>query len=69
MSPWQQDEHVDIVEQNVHDSVWPPGQDYSRRLAARAGPDGSFTLQCTYADTEVLGWMNGQWQAACGSET
>ena len=51
---------VEIVEQNVEDTVWPKGVNYSRLLRADTAPDGSFTVHCTYDDTIVWGWMNHQ---------
>ncbi|KAJ3121442.1 hypothetical protein HK098_003670 [Nowakowskiella sp. JEL0407] len=48
---------VDIIEQNVHDSVWPEGQDYSRRLEMNI-KDGVIGLNCTYRNTKILGWIN-----------
>ncbi|KAJ3121070.1 hypothetical protein HK098_004039 [Nowakowskiella sp. JEL0407] len=51
------EDFVDIVEQNVDDTVWPKGQNYSRRLQAER-KDGKITLKCTFPDTKILGWMN-----------
>lgn len=50
--------HVDIVEQNVEDAIWPQGQKYSRRLKAWYDEEGGFHVQCTYHDGIILGWMN-----------
>ena len=50
--------HVDVVEQNVEDTVWPVGVCYSRRLTAHAEAAGPLTIRCTFPDAEVLGWMN-----------
>ncbi|XXQ30481.1 Peptidase C51 domain-containing protein [Plasmodiophora brassicae] len=49
------DAFVDIVEQNVDDTVWETGQTYSRRLKARSD-DGSFTVVDDY-DGDVIGWI------------
>ena len=49
---------IEIIEQNVEDTVWPEGVNYSRLLKADTAPDGSFTIHCTFNDTEVLGWTN-----------
>ena len=57
-----QADHVDIAEQNVDDAVWPEGIKYSRRMPVRwqasEGDSAPYTVSCTFADTEVLGWMN-----------
>jgi glutathionylspermidine amidase/synthetase len=50
------DTHVDIVEQNVEDTVWPEGINYSRRLPVTRDADGHFHIGCTYNDTRLLGW-------------
>eukprot|EP00667_Euglena_gracilis_P019397 EG_transcript_20789 len=53
-----QDSHVDIVEQNVVEQVWPPGQKYSRRLPARVDPlSGGYHIECTYSGTHIIGWV------------
>jgi glutathionylspermidine amidase/synthetase len=49
---------VDVVEQNVHDSIWPEGVQFSRRLPAKRSSSGAYEISCTYSDAEVLGWMN-----------
>ncbi|OQR95893.1 bifunctional glutathionylspermidine amidase/glutathionylspermidine synthetase [Thraustotheca clavata] len=51
-------EYVDIVEQNVDDTIWPEGQNYSRRLKATVDEDtGAYTIHCTFGDSSILGWM------------
>ena len=50
-------EFLDIVEQNVEDTVWPPGIKYSRRLPVKV-IDGNYTIVPTYSDAKILGWMN-----------
>ncbi|OQS00676.1 bifunctional glutathionylspermidine amidase/glutathionylspermidine synthetase [Achlya hypogyna] len=53
-----ENDFVDIVEQNVEDEIWPPGQTYSRRLKAITDEDtGTYTIVCTYPDSSILGWM------------
>ncbi|RHY33191.1 hypothetical protein DYB32_006196 [Aphanomyces invadans] len=50
--------HIDIVEQNVHNAVWPSTQAYSRRLPLHYDPDmNAYTVACTYKDGVILGWM------------
>ena len=51
------DAEVRIVEQNVEERVWPEGRPWSRALPMERGADGAVTLRCTYADSEILGWM------------
>ncbi|KAJ1565346.1 hypothetical protein HK096_003312 [Nowakowskiella sp. JEL0078] len=51
-------DHIDIVEQNVDDAVWPKGRDYSRRLRVTRGEHGNIELHCTFRDTKLLGWMS-----------
>ncbi|KAF0701394.1 Aste57867_8096 [Aphanomyces stellatus] len=53
------DSYVDIVEQNVDDTVWPEGQHYSRRLRAELDDaTGAYTIVCSFPDSSILGWMN-----------
>ena len=53
------DTHVDVVEQNVDDTIWPAGQTYSRRLRVTLDAQtGAFQIFCTFPDTEILGWIN-----------
>lgn len=53
------DRHVDIVEQNVEDCVWPDGQDYSRRLAVSANEsDGGYHVHAQFSGSMVRGWVN-----------
>lgn len=63
-----QNDHVDIVEQNVEDAIWPPGQKYSRRLKAKTDSNGKFSILPDYSDTEVLGWMNIDYSATIPKE-
>ncbi|EQC31857.1 hypothetical protein SDRG_10641 [Saprolegnia diclina VS20] len=59
--------HIDIAEQNVEDSVWPPGQGYSRRLNVTRS-SSSFTVGKYYRDDNeevVLGWMTAALHPAC----
>jgi glutathionylspermidine amidase/synthetase len=51
-----QDTFVDIVEQNVEDSIWPAGVNYSRRLRAEVGSDNGYRIHCSYSDAVILGW-------------
>nr|CAL69924.1 hypothetical protein [Plasmodiophora brassicae]CAM98706.1 hypothetical protein [Plasmodiophora brassicae] len=52
------DGYLDIVEQNVEDTIWPPGRAYSRRLrTSRDERTGSFIVHDTFADVALLGWM------------
>jgi glutathionylspermidine amidase/synthetase len=63
--------HIDIVEQNVEDAVWPEGQNYSRRIpvVSQTDPATGKYVSYTIVDVElddgidgpepshVLGWM------------
>ena len=50
-------DHVDIAEQNVLDEVW-KGTTYSRRLPATLDPvSGSYTISCTFDESNILGWL------------
>jgi glutathionylspermidine amidase/synthetase len=49
--------YVRIVEQNVGDAVWPPGQDYSREIKAEVTPHGHYWLECSFGDARILGWV------------
>lgn len=46
-----------VAEQNVHHQTWPAGQHYSRKLNARISADGSYWIECSFADASVLGWV------------
>lgn len=50
-------DRVRCVEQNVHNSVWPDGQTYSRELAARLSEDGGYWIDCSFGDARILGWV------------
>ncbi|OQR90383.1 glutathionylspermidine synthase [Achlya hypogyna] len=50
------DTHVDVVEQNVEDTVWPKGQGYSRRLKAHRNAT-SFFIEKWYKEEEIIGWV------------
>jgi glutathionylspermidine amidase/synthetase len=52
------DTHVDIVEQNVDDTVWPDGQNYSRRLKATVDSSGYYTIHPLFDNAVILGWMH-----------
>lgn len=47
---------VRIAEQNVVHAPLPPGQQWTRELTLVVR-DGHYTLQDTFDDTEILGWM------------
>lgn len=48
---------IHVIEQNVEDTVWPAGQDWSRALPMEIDAEGRCTLRCTYPDSEIIGWM------------
>ncbi|RHY09041.1 hypothetical protein DYB36_003733, partial [Aphanomyces astaci] len=51
-------DYVDIVEQNVDDTIWPPDVKYSRRLKADLDEvTGAYSITCTFPDSSILGWM------------
>jgi glutathionylspermidine amidase/synthetase len=50
-------DYVRIVEQNVDDSLWAPGQNFSREIAAETTPDGDYWLECSFGDATILGWV------------
>lgn len=50
-------DRVRCIEQNVEDTVWPAGQNWSRELPARTDRNGGFWVDCTYGDASVLGWV------------
>jgi glutathionylspermidine amidase/synthetase len=54
------DTHVDIVEQNVDDTVWPEGQNYSRRLKLHVDSVGKYSIHPLYGDALILGWMRAE---------
>jgi glutathionylspermidine amidase/synthetase len=60
------EDHVTIIEQNVLDSIWPPGQDYSRRLDAKVSLDGTYSIHDNwFPGSEILGWMNLESSYTC----
>ncbi len=48
---------VRIVEQNMDNSIWPPGQSYSRELKAIADEEGCFWIESQFFDAKILGWV------------
>ncbi|HEY5623880.1 MAG TPA: glutathionylspermidine synthase family protein, partial [Gammaproteobacteria bacterium] len=50
-------EYVRVVEQNVGDCLWPPGQNYAREIKAEVTPDGHYWLECSFGDAQILGWV------------
>ncbi|ETV90925.1 hypothetical protein H310_14411 [Aphanomyces invadans] len=50
------DSYVDIVEQNVEDTIWPTGQLYSRRLKVKQN-SSSYFVEKWYNDEHLLGWV------------
>lgn len=61
-------DRVRCIEQNVHDTVWPEGQHWSRELPLRRTAEGGYWLDCTYPDASILGWVI-QTDDATGAET
>nr|WP_136252054.1 glutathionylspermidine synthase family protein [Ningiella ruwaisensis] len=51
------DHFVRVAEQNVHFTPWAKGTKYSRELRAKEDEQGRYWISCTFADTEILGWM------------
>ncbi|RHY17611.1 hypothetical protein DYB25_007706, partial [Aphanomyces astaci] len=49
------DSYVDIVEQNVEDTIWPTGQRYSRRLKVKQNST-SYFVEKWYDEEHLLGW-------------
>lgn len=49
-------DRVRIAEQNVIHAPLPPGQQWTRELTLRVH-QGRYTIQDTFDDTEILGWM------------
>jgi len=50
-------DYVRIVEQNVGDSMWPHGQNFSREISAEMTADGDYWLECSFGDATILGWV------------
>ncbi len=51
------DTWVRCIEQNVEDSVWREGETWSRQLPMRRTADGGYWVDCTFAGSQILGWM------------
>jgi len=49
--------YVRVVEQNVHDTVWPKGENFSREINARVEESGEYWLECSFGDATILGWV------------
>jgi glutathionylspermidine amidase/synthetase len=47
---------VRIVEQNVEHESW-QGRDWARELKLKENNRGDFSIECTYADSHILGWV------------
>ena len=50
-------DRVRCVEQNVENSIWPDGREWSRELRAHLAADGGYRIECSYGDAEILGWV------------
>lgn len=50
-------DRVQIAEQNMSFSPWPAGQNYSREIKAKLGPDGDYWLHCPSEGSTILGWL------------
>ncbi len=48
---------IHIVEQNESHSIWPQGQNYSRKLKAKIDSTGGYWIECSYQDSSLLGWV------------
>lgn len=48
---------IRVVEQNVEEQVWPPGQDYSRELHTKLTDQGEYWIECGHMDASILGWV------------
>ncbi|OQR87457.1 bifunctional glutathionylspermidine amidase/glutathionylspermidine synthetase [Achlya hypogyna] len=52
-----QDTYVDIIEQNMDDTVWPATENFSRRLAVTSNAQGHFTIEKYHRNETILGWV------------
>jgi glutathionylspermidine amidase/synthetase len=53
-----QSDYLDIVEQNIEDTIWPEGMNYSRRLSLSFSKDIGWIIQDTFNDTRLIGWKS-----------
>jgi glutathionylspermidine amidase/synthetase len=51
------DDRLRFVEQNLDNSLWPEGRNYSREIKARVTPAGEYWLECSFGDETILGWV------------
>lgn len=51
------DEHICVVEQNMDFVPWPEGQNYSRKLNAKVGPQGDYWIESNEHAETIIGWM------------
>jgi glutathionylspermidine amidase/synthetase len=48
---------VKIAEQNLEHQKWGESRSWSRELKMSQSKDGTFHIECSYKDTEILGWL------------
>lgn len=51
------EDKIRIVEQNESFEKWPDGRNYSRELKAKVDSDGGYWIECSYHDSNLLGWV------------
>jgi glutathionylspermidine amidase/synthetase len=51
------DEFIRFAEQNVDNSIWKPGRDYSRELKVKITDEGGYWVEPYYHDASILGWV------------
>ena len=50
-------DRIRLIEQNVQDTVWPEGQNFSREIHATVSADGSYWIECSYENAKIMGWV------------
>lgn len=48
---------IRFVEQNIGHRLWKNGQTYSREIQASVSAEGSYSLECTFDNATILGWV------------
>lgn len=52
-----EEDHICFIEQNVENTIWPEGQNYSRTLHVSKTKDDGYWLECSIDDATILGWV------------
>ncbi|OQS07854.1 hypothetical protein THRCLA_20048, partial [Thraustotheca clavata] len=51
------DTYIDIIEQNMDDTIWPGHESYSRRLTCSTDGHSHYTIHKFHSNETILGWV------------